>query len=260
MIKKRSSFSIFKSVVMALFLREVQTRFGTKKLGYVWAIVDPFTQIVAFSLIKVAIADASMPGIDYPVFLASGFLAYNFFKAVMNGSMQAFNANRALFSYKQVKPFDTILSRFFVEFLIFAVAVIIFVGVGLYIGLDIAVKDLNMVLFAVLWLGVFAFAIGLLFAVIGSFYETFAKIIGFLSLPLFFLSGLLYTVESLPQFAREMIVYNPVVHFIEMIHGNYFLVLNTQYVDYEYMMYWTFTPLFLGLYFYQKSEKKILSS
>ncbi len=256
---KRSSFSIFQSVVNALFLREVQTRFGTKKLGYFWAIMDPFTQILMFSLIKTAVSGQSMPGIDYPVFLASGFLTFNFFKAVMMGSMQSFNANKALFSYKQVKPFDTIVSRFFLEFLIVSVAIFVFICVGLYIELDVSPKDFNMVLIAFLWLGIFAFGIGILFAVIGTFYETFTKIIGFISMPLFFLSGLLYTVDSLPQFARDVILYNPVVHFIEMIHGNYFLVLDAQYVDYTYMMYWTLIPLFTGLYFYIHSEKKIIS-
>ncbi len=257
---RRMPFTIFSSVIQALFLREIQTRFGTKKLGYLWAIIDPLSQVIVFSLVKTALSDRSMPGIDYPVFLATSFLTYNFFKVVMSGSMNSFDSNKALFNYKQVKPIDSIISRFFVEFLIMCVAILVFLGVGLYVGLDIAVKDFVMVMLAIAWLGVFAFGIGLLFAVIGHFYETFKKVIGFITLPLFFLSGLLYTVESLPQFAREIILYNPVIHFIEMIHGNYFSVLNTQYVDYEYMTFWTIIPLFLGLLFYLKAEKKIIAS
>jgi capsular polysaccharide transport system permease protein len=259
-MKKRSSFKIFKSVVIALFLREVQTRFGIKKLGYFWAIFDPMTQIIMFALIKTALSDRSMPGIDYPVFLATSFLTFNFFKAVMTTSMNAFDANRALFSYRQVKPFDTIVARFFVEFLVMSMAIIVFICVGLYFNLDVGVKDLSMVLFAVLWLGVFAFGIGILFAVIGTFYETFTKIVGVISTPLFFTSGLMYTAESLPQVVRDILLYNPVMHFIEMIHGNYFAVLNARFVDYNYMLFWTITPLFIGLYFYSRSEKKILSS
>lgn len=259
-MKKRTSFSIFKSVTIALFLREIQTRFGTKKLGYLWGILDPMTQIIIFSSIKLALHDRGMPSIDYPVFLATGFLTYNFFKALMNGSMSAFDANRALFSYRQVKPIDAIVSRFFVEFLILSAAITVFISFGFYFGLDISVKDFNMVILAVVWLGLFGIGIGILFAVITHFYETFGKIISFISLPLFFLSGLFYTVESLPPIAREIILYNPIVHFIEMIHGNYFAVLNTDYVDYEYMMYWTIIPLFLGLLFYIKAEKKIIAS
>lgn len=257
---RRRPFTIFSSVISALFLREIQTRFGTQKLGYLWAVLDPMSQVIAFSVIKSAIADSSMPGVDYPVFLATGFLTYNFFRAVMMNSMYAFDANRALFNYRQVKPIDTIVSRFLVEFLIMSVAVGIFVLFGLYIGLDVTVENLAMVLFAVAWLGAFGFSLGILFAVVGVFYETFKKIISFISTPMFFLSGLLYTVDSLPPLGRELILYNPVIHFIEMIHGNYFSVMNTQYVDYMYMTYWTLVPLFLGLFFYLKSERKIIAS
>ncbi len=256
---KRSSFSIFKSVLIALFLREIQTRYGTKKLGYFWAILDPMSQVIVFSLVKASITDKSMNGIDYPVFLATSFLTYNFFKFMMNGSMSAFTANKALFSYRQVKPIDAIISRFFIEFLVMSGTIFVFLSFGLYFELDISVKNFNMVIFAVLWLGFFGLILGILFAVIASFYENFAKIIGFISTPLFFLSGLLFTVDSLPQALRDIILYNPVIHFLEMIHGNYFAILDTQYVDYEYMMWWTIIPLFLGLFFYIRSEKKIIA-
>ncbi len=256
---KRTSFTIFTSVIIALFLREIQTRFGTKKLGYFWAVIDPMVKVIIFSLMYIA-TGASNQGIDLPVFLATSFLTYNFFSAVMNNSMSAFDANRALFNYKQVKPIDTIFSRFFIEFLVMSATIIVFICFGLYFELDLSVKNLNMVILAVVWFGIFGLSLGILFAVIGTFYETFRKIITFISMPLFLLSALMYTVESLPVFAQKLILYNPIVHFIEMIHGNYFQVLNTNYVDYEYMMYWTIIPLFLGLFFYIKAEKKIIAS
>jgi len=117
-----------------------------------------------------------------------------------------------------------------------------------------------MVILAVVWLALFGFSLGLLSAVIGMFYEIYTKILNIIMTPLLFVSALMYTVDSLPPVLREIILYNPLVHFIEMIHGYYFNVLDTQYVDYEYMFYWTFIPLFLGLYFYKKAAKKIISS
>jgi len=257
---KRSAFNIFTSVVFALFLREVQTRFGTQKMGYFWAIVDPMTKLIIFAGLKAAIAERGMPGIDYPVFLATGILTYGFFDATMRNGMMAFDANRALFSYRQVKPIDTIVSRFILEFLIMVITILVFAVFGLYVGWDMQIKNINMVFLAIAWLGIFGFGIGVLFAIIGTFYETFKKIIGFLSMPMFMLSGAIISVDSLPPFARELILYNPVLHFIEMIHGNYFAVLDTKYVNYEYMLFWTLIPLFLGLYFYKNSEKKIIAS
>jgi len=257
---KRISFTIFKSVIIALFLREIQTRFGTKKLGYFWAIFDAMLMVLIFAGLKTAISEKSMPGLDFPVFLATGFLAFFLWKNIVSKSMGAFSSNLALFSYIQVKPIDTIITRFLVELLVSVMATLVFLAIGLYLDFNVSIQDFNMVVLAVIWLCLFGFSLGLFSAVVGAFYETYTKIINVIMAPLLFISALMYTVDSLPPVLREIILYNPLVHFIEMIHGNYFVVLDTKYVDYEYMFYWTFIPLFLGLYFYTKAEKKIISS
>jgi len=257
---KRTSLAIFNSVVTALFLREIQTRFGTKKMGYFWAIFDAMFMVLVFAGLKAAIAKKSMPGVDFPVFLATGFLAFFLFQHIVKSSMGAFSANQALFAYKQVKPFDTIVTRVLLEILVSSVATLVFIAIGLYFDFDIAVKDFNMVMLAVIWLCIFGFGLGLMSAVFSYFYETFGKVMNIIMTPLLFVSALMYTVDSLPPVLRKIILYNPLVHFIEMIHGFYFHALDTRYVDYEYMMYWTIVPLFLGLFFYVRGEKGILSS
>ena len=257
---RRPSFKIFNSVVSALFLREVQTRFGTKKGGYFWAVFDAMLMVLVFGGLKSMAAGKSMPGIDFPVFLASGFLAFNMFKSIVNGAMGAFSANAALFNYRQVHPFDTLVSRVLVEILVSIMATLVFIGIGLYFDYDIAVKDFTMVVLAVVWLTVFAFGFGLFSAVMATFFESYAKVVQVLMMPLLFVSALMYTVDSLPQTLRELILYNPLVHFIEMIHGNYFVTLSTEYVDYTYMFFWTFIPLFAGLYLYRGSEQRIIAS
>jgi len=259
-MNKRTSVEIFSSVVKALFLREVQTRFGTKKLGYFWAVFDAMFMVLVFAGLKSAIASNSMPGVDFPVFLATGFLAFFLWKNIVVSSKNAFSANKALFAYKQVKPFDTIITRVLLELLVSSVATLIFIGIGLYLDFDIAVKNFNMVVLAVVWLCIFAFGIGLMSAVFSYFYEFYAKIVNVIMTPMLFISALMYTVDSLPPVLREIILYNPLVHFIEMIHGFYFQTLNTQYVDYNYMIFWTIIPLYIGLFFYKRSEERILSS
>ncbi|WP_345976578.1 ABC transporter permease [Sulfurimonas sp. HSL3-7] len=258
--EKRTSFSIFASVIRALFLREIQTRFGTKKFGYIWALVDALSQIIVFSVIKTLISDSAMPQIDFPVFLATSFLAYNFFRDIVKKSMDAFDANSALFVYKQVKPIDTVIARVLVELVVLVAATAVLVGLGAYLGFDMAVENINMVLFAFAWIGLFGLSLGLFFAVVIVYFPNFGRVVNLLFTPLFFLSALFYTMASLPPVAREVLFYNPVVHFIEMIHGFYFSTLNTDFVDYSYMTAWTLLPLFLGLWLYRHSEKRIIAS
>ena len=259
-MQKRKSFTIFSSVISALLLREIQTRVGEKKFGYFWLIFDAMILIIGLVVLRGLIREIDILGVDILVFLATSFLAFFLFKNIITQSMNSFTANKALFNYKQVKPITTIFARVILEIFLTIFATLVMIGMGLYLELDLTIQNFNMVLVSVAWLCVFAFGIGLFTAVISSFYEWFKKFVTFLMMPLLFLSALFYTVDSLPQIYQEMILYNPVVHFIEMIHGYYFNTLSTKYVDYTYMTYWTLIPLFLGLFFYTKSEKKIISS
>ena len=257
---KRSSLAIFTAVVKALFFRELQTRFGSKKLGYFWAIIDPASKIIIFASIKTLIISKAGLGYDYPVFLATSFLAYDLFANIAKKSMNAFEANQGLFGYKQVHPFDTIIVRYIVECLIMILATMALVTAGYFSEFDMRAENLNMVIFGVLWFSFFGLGLGIFFAVIGHFYENFKKTVNLMFMPLFFLSALFYTVDSLPPLAREYLLYNPVVHFMELIHGSYFAALHTDYVNYTYMLFWTLVPLFAGLYLYRRAERGIIAS
>lgn len=258
---KQSSPYIFFSVVFALFLMEVQVRFGSKRMGYIWAIVDPMTKVIIFSIIKVLIMDRHIPGLDFPVFLAISFFWYESFKRVVMSAMNVFQENKALYHYKRVFPVDLLIATLLLEFMVALLSLMVFLGILYYLEMDISIKDFPMVFVSVMWLGVFAFAIGLFSAMINSFYKNYQKFITFLFTPLMFASGLFYTLDFIParfEMVKEYLLYNPLIHFMEMLHGNYFRVLDTAYVDYNYMLLWTIFPLFIGLFLYRRSEKKIV--
>lgn len=249
----------FFNVVNALFLREIQTRFGSRKMGYFWAVVEPSVQILIFTFIHSAIGTANN-GYDIAVFIAVGFLSFNFFKNIMMSCMSSFDANQALFNYRQVRPIHTIFSRVLVEFLIFIFVSFFFLFIGLYFNFDCSVSNLLNTILLLVWFVLFGASLGLLFAVIVSFYETFKKIVTLTSMPLMFISGLFYSLKDLPSNIQELLLYNPVLHFVEAIHASYINVLDDRFVDYTYMALWTIIPLFSALFIYLKAERKIITT
>lgn len=256
MTKNRNNFF---NVINALFLREIQTRFGSRKMGYFWAIVEPSVQILIFSFIHSAIG-TNNTGFDIAVFIAVGFLTYNLFKNVMTSCMNSFDANKALFNYRQVRPIHAIFSRILVEILIFTFVSSVFLFIGWYLEFDYSVKDLLFVMLLIIWFLIFGASLGLLFATIVSFYETFQKIVNLSMMPLLFISGLFYSLKDIPEELRNILLYNPILHFIEAIHGHYINVLDDRYVDYTYMICWTLLPMFFSLYIYLKAERKIITT
>ena len=258
MITNRSSFKIFLAVQNALFLREVNVRFSAGKMGYFWVIFEPLLQIFIFVGVKVMLFGTNS-ALDYPVFITLGFVGFNFFRHVVDQSMGAFRANKGLYAYKQVKPIDTIVSRVLIEFLVTSIIVFIFIFFGLYFGFDLNVDNLGMLLLSFIWLTIFAVGFGIFAAVISAFYDSLKKVIKLVLSPLMFISAVFYPMQDMPQTLKELLYYNPLAHFMELLHSYYFVVLNDDFVDYNYILMWTFIPLYIGLWSYQRLEKRIIS-
>ena len=256
---KRSSFKIFLAVQNALFLRELSMRFSSGRMGIFWTFFEPFFQIMVFVLIKLLLFNSGDNHFDFAVFLALNFTAFNMFKNIVIKSTGAFKANKALFLYKQVKPIDTIVARTMVEVFITAIIILIFLFIGFYFDFDMAIDDLSMVSFGFLWLIIFAFSFAVVVAVLNVFVESIGKIVGFFMTALMFGSAVFYYIEILPLELQHWLMYNPLTHFMEMIHGFYFESLDDKFVSYEYISLWTITLLYIGLWLYVKLEKRIIS-
>ncbi len=257
-VKHRNPLRIFFAVQGALFYRELGVRISEGRTGLFWAFFEPFIQIIIFIMIK-AILFSAKGNFDYIAFLALNFLAYNLFKNIVNKSHNAFTSNKPLFLYKQVKPVDTVIARMTLEIFISSILLLIFVLIGYYFDFDLNVKDLNGVAIGFLWLILFAFALGLLNANINAFSPNFGKLVSFLMTPLLFGSAVIYTVDATPMGLKDLLLINPVTHFMELIHGSYFYALDTRYVDYGYMLFWTLGVLFLALWSYKILEERIIS-
>ncbi len=105
-------------VTAALIVREMSTRFGSMvrcRGGCLWAIFDPVAHVALMTLIFQAIA--RMPALDlsFPLFFASGYLPFAFYQRMSGFMAGTVKANKALFSYPIVTPFDAIVSRFILQ-------------------------------------------------------------------------------------------------------------------------------------------------
>ena len=242
-----ASFRVGVRVVQALLLREIKTRFGAYRLGIVWALVEPLTHVVVLSLIF-GIRSRTAPGaVEFPIFLATGIIPFVMFRGIVMRAMTAVEANRALFTYAQVKPFDTLIARFILEVMIYSVVFLIFmVGAG-WVGFDVAVQDPLVVLLVFLALGLFGLGFGALACVLNDALPDVAQIVPIVLRPLYFISGIFFSVEVIPAEYRGWLLWNPVLHALELIRGHYFRGIETHYGDPLYLAAWTVATLAFGL-------------
>ena len=102
-------------VLLALMLREAQTRFGRHKLGYLWAVVEPIAHVVMFIALFSFLQRTVALGDSIPMFLATGFATYFGFYRVMNRTEGGYRSNEALLTFPPVKVLDVFVGRALLE-------------------------------------------------------------------------------------------------------------------------------------------------
>ncbi len=256
----RTPWQIQRAVVFALFLREMKTRFGSKRFGYFWAVLEPAAIILVFWAMFGFTMRKGLPGVDYPMFLLTGMLPYQLFTNTVTKSMVAFEANQGLFNYRQVKPFDTLVTRCLVECIVYLFVFLILVAAGMALGFDAAIHDFLGLMLILLLLVCFSFGFGLICAAIGTFSENFQKVIGVVIRPLLFISGIFFAVSMIPDQYQGLMLINPLLHFLELIRAHYFEAFQSQGASYLYVIAWTMGSCFLGLWLYTHLKDRIVMS
>ena len=117
-------------VLFALLMREMTTRFGRSAAGYLWALIEPVGFIALLSLAFSQIAHSPPIGRSFPLFYATGYIAFSFYNDIAALTGRAVLVNRPLLNYPAVTALDTVLARFLLQSLTgLAVAAVVFSGI-----------------------------------------------------------------------------------------------------------------------------------
>lgn len=242
------SLDIQRRVFWALFIRELKTRFGSWRLGYAWAILEPLAHVAVFMVLFSIGRRGAPPGMPFPLFLLTGILPFFAFRHTLNVSMQAIDSNAGLFNFHRVKPYDAVLVRTFLEcFISFLVLCVLGTVFHFYLGARVNIENIPAYLFTLLLFYLFSLGIGSCAAVLGYMFPETKKMLPLISRPLYFLSGIFFVARDLPENFQKILFYNPVFHAIELQRTYFFTTYETPGGSFLYLGIWTIVTNALGL-------------
>ena len=217
------SFIIHLNVVYALILRETKTRFGHYQVGFLWAFLEPIIWIGTFGFLFYYSARHVPSNMDIFNFLLTGLLPFSLFKSTLNKVSVCLSANKSLLYYPQVKIIDLIIARAYLEIaLTFFVFTVLLLVNHIFFEM-VVIKDILNVITSLILVWLFSLSMGIVFLNLISIFQSADKILQALQRPLFWTSGLFFTAQELSGPIREFLLYNPVLHFIEMIRFYFFI-------------------------------------
>jgi capsular polysaccharide transport system permease protein len=255
-----NGLSVMRTVVHALLLRELKTRFGEYRLGYLWALLEPLAHLSMLLLIFGVLMRRVMPDISFPVFLVNGIVPYLMFSSICSRALNAVEANRGLFSYRPVRPVDAVLARALLEMLVYGSVYLLLMTV-LY-GVDEPIRLDNLLQLSASWLLLWLLSLGcaLVFMVAGHAVKSADKVLPLLMKPLYFISGVMFSIHVVPSEYRWMLDWNPLLHAFELMRHAVCPSYPLYDISLGYLACWTLALLCLGLALYKGREPAMLRS
>ena len=236
-------------VIYALMLRETKTRYGRLQVGYLWAIIEPVLFITIMGLVFKYLRLHDAMGMPLFQFLLTGFIPFMLFRDITMQGMSAVRQNQQLLYFPQVQVFDIGASRALLEtvtFLIVFPFIAIMIG---YLGIEpVAVEDPLRILLATVMIMLYSFGLAMAFGSLLPLFPSIRFLIaGAFVRPMFFLSGVFFTIDIIPEELRPYAALNPMLQMIELMRSAYFPGYESSYVHYPYLAGCILLTLFAGL-------------
>ena len=245
--------------VMALVLREMSTRYGRTPGGYIWGILEPLGAIIVLSIGFGLLLRAPPLGTTFLLFYATGYLPFNLYQSVSLMVARAIGFSRPLLLYPAVTWVDAVLARFLLNSLTGILVTIILLAGILTVTDNRTVLDIPPVLMAMALAMLLGLGIGVLNCAVIGLFPVWDVIWSMITRPLFIASGILFLYDNLPQLAREILWYNPLVHITGLMRQGFYPMYKPLYINEIYVALTALVPLVLGLILLGRYHRDILN-
>ena len=235
-------------VIGALVIREMHTRFGRHRLGYLWLFFEPLLLGGMIALLHgTGVRGGSGDGLRSTFeFFSVGYIMFYCFRGMVNRASSTIGSNRGLLYHRQVTLPDLFFARHLIEGVACTGVMFIFVVVGIALGSD--PPDSSMKMLCALGLMVLlAQGISMTIGALTHEWDGLDRLVHAMSYLMLPFSGLFFMVEWLPEWMQETVQWIPTVHIFELLREGQFGDRVTAHYDLQYLAGWILIPHLLGL-------------
>lgn len=225
-------------VVLALARREIQSRFGQNALGYAWTYVTPLAWVAATYLAFYLLQRRPAVFTDTITFIISGLIPYAAFRYVITAVGRSAVQVRGLLIFPTVTQEHAIVTAALIEFAnIFIVyAIVAFVNYAVFGNGELNDPLHLLAGVSLAWgLGV---SYAYLFTMLARINATFIEVSTVLLRPTFFVSGIFFTANELPNALLAILSWNPLLHAVEVARDGMLFHYDSRVASPVYVLLW----------------------
>ena len=222
-------------LIYGMAKRDVIGRYKGSALGLLWSLFNPLFMLAVYTFAFGFIFKARWPGLSddpfsFALTLFPALLVFNYFSECVSRAPSLIVGNPS-YVKKVIFPLESLpimvslsaLFHFFIGFFVWCIAAIIITGT---IHLSVV-----LIPFAIIPLILFSLGCSWILASLGVYLRDVQQIVNVVTSALIFLSPVFYSIETVPERYRGMILANPLTHYVDMtrslmVFGNVFSILD----------------------------------
>ena len=244
----------FRDLFGFFVLRDIRIRYSQTVLGLGWSVLQPFLQMVVFSVFFGGLAGVSSGNVPYAVFSIAAVVPWTYFSNAVNNSATSLITNATLVGKVYFPRLFIPLSPLGAGLVDLAIGVCLLLGVELAYGYFPAWWGFALLPVLVVLLFIASAGIAIWLAALGALYRDVRYVAPFFLQTLLFVTPIIYVVGSVPEHLRMFYALNPLVGVV----GGFRAAFLHETVPYRSMTLSALISLFLlstGLMYFRKVER-----
>lgn len=229
MVKLRivNSIKVFKHylyLLQQLVIRDFKVKYKRSVLGVLWSVLNPLFTMIILTLVFSNVFKMNDPSIkDYPVYLLTGLIFFNYFTEATNLAMGSvvsnFNLLTKVYMPKYIFPLSKVLSSA-LNFLFSLIALYLILFVEILRGAPISISWVHIFLpIGMIYVIIFALGVSLFISALTVFFRDMFYIYGVIITAWMYLTPLMYTIKVIQdshysKFLMPIMKLNPLYQYI----------------------------------------------
>lgn len=244
-------------ILQALSYREKRERILKSPFGAAGLLVEPLLLVATFLLLRLLLRDQGSLLMNPVLQLTSGFvLFYLFLKIALSALRGVSGRDRALLGLRRVKPLDLLLARGLVETQLYSTCLVLVIAAVSAYEWQISVANPGAAVGIFLLVALSSLGIGLSALVIGHrlpLVRFLTRLI--MRRLLFWTSGLFFSVALLPDYIRPWLLWNPLLHGIELMRQAIAPTYPIPGISLSYLVAWALGSVGISMLVYNNNEQ-----
>jgi lipopolysaccharide transport system permease protein len=204
----------YRELLWVLTARDIKVRYKQTVLGITWALIQPVSSMIIFSVIFGKLAKIDTGETPYPIFVYAGLLPWTFFSTALSSSAGSILNSGYLLSKVYFPRFILPIAGIGSGILDFFISLTLLFALMVYFNVGLT---LNLLAAPLILLGTVLTAVGVggLLAGVSVRYRDFRYVIPFMIQFWMYISPVVYPPTLIPESYRWLIFLNPMAGFID---------------------------------------------